>query len=227
MLTLGSSLQAQSCGDYSVQQEVCLKVPGNSNAGIWLRDSLGQRLGKEWPNRSVGSITAFDSACRFAEIAREGQDSAWVSSVVLSARSNCTSVEPPSQPVPDSNSPVPDLVCSGSSDCERQAAQAYARNGKRKFSYRQAREYMFQEIDNVDGAVITVYSQIRKKVPSSGVPNSNEVNTEHTWPQSKLGSSKSESRTDLYHLFPTISRVNSTCSNYPFTDCSGGGETAI
>ncbi len=44
----------------------------------------------------------------------------------------------------------------------------------------------------------------------------NDINCEHTWPQSKLSSSTAEA--DLHHLFPTEMLVNSDRGNYPFGD---------
>lgn len=45
-------------------------------------------------------------------------------------------------------------------------------------------------------------------------PNNNDMNVEHTWPQSK-GAKSEPFRGDLHHLFPTDSRANSTRGNYP------------
>lgn len=50
------------------------------------------------------------------------------------------------------------------------------------------------------------------------IPNSNVVNCEHTWPQSKFSSrfSKGLQKSDLHHLFPTDSHANSMRGNHPF-----------
>src|SRR5690606_15195711 len=56
------------------------------------------------------------------------------------------------------------------------------------------------------------------------IPNSNEVNTEHTWPQSKfLQSPKGFMKSDIHHLYPTDSRANSIRGNHPFGEVEDGG----
>lgn len=91
--------------------------------------------------------------------------------------------------------------------------------------YDNARVKMFSEIDNKDGWVECVYTGF--KLQTSGVPNSNIMNTEHTWPQS-MGADNEPARSDLFHLFPTKSDANSRRGNYPFgtvvnIDWSEGG----
>ena len=50
------------------------------------------------------------------------------------------------------------------------------------------------------------------------VPNSNVMNTEHTWPQSRFTKkyNRGMQRADLHHLFPTDSRMNSLRGNHEF-----------
>tara|TARA_R110000868_G_scaffold64597_2_gene194051 strand:- start:23782 stop:24483 length:702 start_codon:yes stop_codon:yes gene_type:complete len=89
--------------------------------------------------------------------------------------------------------------------------------GQRSMGYKQAKIAMFSKIDNEDGEVCGVYSQYFC-VRTKGIPNNSTMNTEHTWPQSKgaVGIAKS----DLHHLYPTKSSINSTRSNYPFCNVS-------
>ncbi|KAA0139164.1 hypothetical protein FYZ48_11020 [Gimesia chilikensis] len=86
----------------------------------------------------------------------------------------------------------------------------------RTFSYREAREEMFSKIDNEDGKVRLVYTG--SIYPTTGIPNHQIVNTEHTWAQSKFrnGTNKNQMKTDLHHLFPTWNSVNGERGNYPF-----------
>ncbi|MCX7958261.1 MAG: endonuclease [Deltaproteobacteria bacterium] len=79
--------------------------------------------------------------------------------------------------------------------------------------YNLAREKMFAEIDNKDGWVECVYTGFR--LQTNTIPNSNIMNTEHTWPQS-MGADNEPARSDLFHLFPTKSDANSRRGNYPF-----------
>lgn len=57
-------------------------------------------------------------------------------------------------------------------------------------------------------------------VGPGSLPNQNQINCEHTWPQSKFTKSFSNEmqKSDLHHLFPTDSRANSTRGNYEFAD---------
>jgi deoxyribonuclease-1 len=50
------------------------------------------------------------------------------------------------------------------------------------------------------------------------IPNANILNTEHTWPQSKFSQrySKDMQKSDLHHLFPTDSELNSIRGNNKF-----------
>jgi endonuclease I len=79
--------------------------------------------------------------------------------------------------------------------------------------YYTARLKMFSEIDNKDGWVECVYTGFR--LQTNGIPDSNVMNTEHTWPQSE-GAGSEPARSDLFHLFPTKSDANSKRGNYPF-----------
>jgi deoxyribonuclease-1 len=60
-------------------------------------------------------------------------------------------------------------------------------------------------------------------VGPNSIPNSNVLNCEHTWPQSKFNPKYPAElqKTDLHHLFPSDMRANSTRNNHPFADVSG------
>ncbi len=79
--------------------------------------------------------------------------------------------------------------------------------------YTTARRTIFLQVDNHDGVVEGVYTGRREEV-SGGIPSSDDMNIEHTWPQSHgaVGIAKS----DLHHLFPTDSKANSIRGNLPF-----------
>jgi deoxyribonuclease I len=107
-----------------------------------------------------------------------------------------------------------------------------SRNHK-SFSYAQARRILFNDIHlkkDRDGYFIEgVYCQ-RKHYPFGGaapgerLPNANKFNTEHTWPQSKFSRhfSKSTQKTDMHHLYPTFSKINSERGNLPFAEVTRG-----
>ena len=89
-------------------------------------------------------------------------------------------------------------------------------DGNKDLGYTTARQKMFSQVDNNDGEVCGVYTGICLK--TSGIPDANRMNCEHSWPQSMgaVGIAKS----DLHHLFPADSRMNSRRSNYPFCEVS-------
>lgn len=80
-------------------------------------------------------------------------------------------------------------------------------------SYSGARNHMFSTIDNENGFVECVYTGTQ--VQTSGIPPSNTMNTEHTWPQSMF-ENPDTATSDLHHLYPTMSTVNSSRGNLPF-----------
>lgn len=87
------------------------------------------------------------------------------------------------------------------------------------FTYSQAREYMWGQIDRKNDQVECVYTGIKVAVtsnyPDLGGLLDQGFNTEHTWPQSK-GADNEPQRSDIYHLYPTDETSNSQRSNYPF-----------
>lgn len=85
-------------------------------------------------------------------------------------------------------------------------------------TYRRAREILFLELDNLGGQVECVYTGRRKGVTS--IPNSDDMNVEHSWPQS-LGAT-GVAKSDLHHLFTTDSRANSERGSLPFGEVNGG-----
>lgn len=78
--------------------------------------------------------------------------------------------------------------------------------------YNQARKIIFTALDNHEGKVKCVYTG--RELRTDKIPNASDMNTEHTWPQSKGATGAAKS--DLHHLFPTDSKANSQRSSYPF-----------
>ncbi|MCF8059232.1 MAG: endonuclease [Bacteriovoracaceae bacterium] len=81
--------------------------------------------------------------------------------------------------------------------------------------YDRAKKAIFEKIDNHQGQVCCVYSRNNCKKLSK-VPSHKIMNIEHTWPQS-LGA-RGTAKSDLHHLYPTTSSINSTRSNFPFCE---------
>ena len=83
--------------------------------------------------------------------------------------------------------------------------------------YDRAKETIFEKIDNHNGEVCCVYSE-DQCLKTSRVPSHKVMNIEHTWPQS-MGA-RGTAKSDMHHLFPTTSSLNSTRSNFPFCEVS-------
>lgn len=98
-------------------------------------------------------------------------------------------------------------------------------------SYKQAREILFGKLhlekNNNAFFVKDVYcNKIITEKSGAGegkIPDSNLINCEHTWPQSRFSKefSNNQQKTDLHHLYPTDMRANSTRSNNIFANVDG------
>ena len=57
-------------------------------------------------------------------------------------------------------------------------------------------------------------------VRPGAIPNNNQINCEHTWPQSKFSGlyPKEMQKSDLHHLYPTDSKANSVRGNFDFAE---------
>ena len=97
------------------------------------------------------------------------------------------------------------------------------------YNYREARTKLFNEIhlerDEKGYFIKGVYCQekyypFNGEAPGNRLPNSDKFNTEHTWPQSKFSRrfNANVQKTDLHHLFPTFSKINSERGNFPFAE---------
>lgn len=81
--------------------------------------------------------------------------------------------------------------------------------------YDSAREAMFGDIDYTNAGTECVYTGFVYQ-NNGDIPNSDVMNTEHTWPQSMFGSPAAVQKADLNHLYPTESTANSVRGNLPF-----------
>jgi hypothetical protein len=103
---------------------------------------------------------------------------------------------------------------------------------QRSLGYDGARRLMFGKLFlKNDGAnnfyVEDVYCQKQfgagAQVGPNAIPNQNQLNCEHTWPQSKFSRLYPQDlqKADLHHLFPADSKANSIRGNQDFADVSG------
>lgn len=90
-------------------------------------------------------------------------------------------------------------------------------------NYSNAKDLMYGTIYREGDSVSCVYSGHTVFLPKDIDPstflymngNSNGINAEHTYPRSK-GASEGNAHSDMHHLFPTRSPINSSRSNFPF-----------
>lgn len=81
-------------------------------------------------------------------------------------------------------------------------------------SYRDARRHMFETIDDLDGDNDLVCVYTGTPFHTVSIPDPNDVNCEHTWPQSRFNGPGMKS--DIHHLYCTFSVSNATRGNKPF-----------
>lgn len=101
-------------------------------------------------------------------------------------------------------------------------------------SYIQARKYLFGllHLKENDGRYFITDSYCQREIGEDlgvgplSIPNSTEINCEHTWPQSLFNSQFpiNQQKVDLHHLFPVDSRSNSTRGNRPLRNLVEGRE---
>lgn len=103
---------------------------------------------------------------------------------------------------------------------------------QKSLGYKGARKVLFGKLHldkDAEGYFIKdVYcrKEFRRRHTRMGpgqIPNSNILNCEHTWPQSKFTPrfNKGMQKSDLHHLYPTDSNANSIRGNYSFDDVNG------
>ena len=87
--------------------------------------------------------------------------------------------------------------------------------------YNAARDQLFAYEQQTDGGLEAIYTGFTVQLNPSADPSSDAydkgINTEHTWPQSQ-GAGSEPARSDLHHLFPSKTNVNSARGSYPFAD---------
>lgn len=133
-----------------------------------------------------------------------GQDVGTLKAWDLELKGTSTTEEPPTPPTED--------PFQGLRDAALLAAIKKASTGKDVVSYNEARKIIFTDLDVKNGKVRDVYTG--REINGGKIPNSSDVNVEHTWPQSK--GATGDAKSDLHHLFPTDSRANSTRGSFPF-----------
>ena len=78
--------------------------------------------------------------------------------------------------------------------------------------YGEARRFIMLNVENFDSHIECLYTG--RVISATSMPNSTNMNIEHSWPQSKGATGPAKS--DMHHLFPTDSVANSTRSSLPF-----------
>ena len=89
--------------------------------------------------------------------------------------------------------------------------------------YDEARDTMFSKVYAINDSVSCVYTGHKLFIDPSSDPSTilhkggigNGINTEHAFPQSK-GANIGNARSDMHHLFPVRSAINSARNNFPY-----------
>jgi endonuclease I len=93
--------------------------------------------------------------------------------------------------------------------------------------YDAGRDTMYGVIDKVNDSLECVYCGYKIWMDPAQDPSTwaydNDINCEHTWPQSLLSTTTAEG--DLHHLFPTEVLVNGDRGNYPFAEINDASTT--
>jgi hypothetical protein len=88
-------------------------------------------------------------------------------------------------------------------------------------SYNAARDILYGEVDKINGQVKGIYTNFTVTLPENVDPSThlyeNGIDCEHLWPQS-MGASSSPMKSDMHHLRPCKSTVNSSRGNKPFNE---------
>jgi len=111
-------------------------------------------------------------------------------------------------------------------DALKTALKARLSNPYYSLSYNTARDNMYASIDNVGGDVECVYTGRKATFNTRAGANSNNINCEHTFPQSKFNSSQ-PMQGDIHHLFPCDASANSVRSNHPFGNIQGNPSWSV
>ncbi|KAH0791521.1 secreted nuclease [Histomonas meleagridis] len=87
------------------------------------------------------------------------------------------------------------------------------------FSYNTARVYMYNDVDCTDGQMFLMYSGTTYpwKCGRTEKPSATDINCEHSVPQSFFDK-KTPMVSDIHHLYPSASKINSARSDYPFEE---------
>jgi len=92
--------------------------------------------------------------------------------------------------------------------------------GYNSLSYAIARDNMYGTLDNHNGQVECVYTGRSATFNTRAGANANNINCEHTFPQSMFNSAQ-PMKSDIHHLFPCDASANSSRSNHPFGIVTG------
>lgn len=118
------------------------------------------------------------------------------------------------------------------SDRIREDARALSLGQRKVLRYKEAKIHLFGEIhleENQNGEVYIkdvycekTYNSSNALVAPNTLPDQNQLNCEHTWPQSKFIKDKTNKElenaqlSDLHHLFPAEKNANQIRANFEF-----------
>jgi endonuclease I len=110
----------------------------------------------------------------------------------------------------------------GKSGTELEAALRAIIDGHTSLSYNGAKDRLWEDVEPENGRITCVYTG---RVTTSLSSDTDGMNAEHTWPQSR-GADSTPPRSDLHHLFVTDSDWNARRSSLRFANVSSPTSTS-
>lgn len=88
-------------------------------------------------------------------------------------------------------------------------------------NYDNARDTLYSKIYNISDSLSCVYTDYTIYINPAADPSTDAfnkgINAEHSWPQSK-GASSGNAHSDMHHIYPAKSNVNSARNNHPYDE---------
>jgi endonuclease I len=123
----------------------------------------------------------------------------------------------------DACDPDPETVeCPDARDGELETMLSRSYGAHITRSYYNARDQMFTNVDNDDGTVETIYTG--ETFETTHIPDPEQYNTEHIWPQSLMRTEEPPTTSDLNIISPSNTDANWKRSNLPFDEVTRNGE---
>lgn len=123
----------------------------------------------------------------------------------------------------DACDPNPETVdCPDAQDDQLETMIRRSFGAHTTLSYYNARDEMFTNVENDSRTVETVYTG--ETFETTHIPDPEQYNTEHVWPQSLMDTEEPPTTSDLNIIYPANADANWKRSNLPFDEVTGSVE---